>query len=73
MFLLRVLWFLFVYFFVYLAIGTVITGLCIAILGDDADKYENWVITFSILAWPVMLAMIIFGLLTGIAIKIGKK
>ena len=65
----RVLWFV----FVYLTAGTVITGLCIAILGDDANKYDNKVITVSILVWPVMLAMIVFGLLTGIAIRIGKK
>ena len=65
----RVLWFV----FVYLTAGTVITGLCIAILGDDANKYENKVITFSILIWPVMLAMIVFGLLTGIAIKLGEN
>ena len=65
----RVLWFV----FVYLTAGTVITGLCIAIIGDDANKYENKVITFSILVWPVMLAMIVFGLLTGIAIKLGEN
>ena len=65
----RVLWFV----FVYLTAGTVITGLCIAILGNDANKYENKVITFSILVWPVMLAMIVFGLLTGIAIKLGEN
>ena len=65
----RVLWFV----FVYLTAGTVITGLCIAIIGDDANKYDNKVITFSILIWPVMLAMIIFGLLTGIAIKLGEN
>ena len=65
----RVLWFV----FVYLTAGTVITGLCVAIIGDDANKYENKVITFSILVWPVMLAMIVFGLLTGIAIKLGKN
>ena len=65
----RVLWFV----FVYLTAGTVITGLCIAIIGDDANKYENKVIAFSILIWPVMLAMIVFGLLTGIAIKLGEN
>ena len=65
----RVLWFV----FVYLTAGTVITGLCIAIIGDDANKYDNKVITFSILIWPVMLAMIVFGLLTGIAIKLGEN
>ena len=65
----RVLWFV----FVYLTAGTVITGLCIAILGDDANKYDNKVITLSILVWPVMLAMIVFGLLTGIAIKLGEN
>ena len=65
----RVLWFV----FVYLTAGTVITGLCIAIIGDDANKYDNKVITFSILVWPVMLAMIVFGLLTGIAIKLGEN
>ena len=65
----RVLWFI----FVYLTAGTVITGLCIAILGDDANKYDNKVITLSILVWPVMLAMIVFGLLTGIAIKLGEN
>ena len=65
----RVLWFV----FVYLTAGTVITSLCIAIIGDDANKYENKVITFSILVWPVMLAMIVFGLLTGIAIKLGEN
>ena len=65
----RVLWFV----FVYLTAGTVITSLCIAIIGNDANKYDNKVITFSILVWPVMLAMIVFGLLTGIAIKFGKN
>ena len=65
----RVLWFV----FVYLTAGTVITSLCIAILGNDANKYDNKVITFSILVWPVMLAMIVFGLLTGIAIKLGEN
>ena len=65
----RVLWFV----FVYLTAGTVITGLCIAIIGDDANKYDNKVITLSILVWPVMLAMIVFGLLTGIAIKLGEN
>ena len=65
----RVLWFV----FVYLTAGTVITSLCIAIIGDDANKYDNKVITFSILVWPVMLAMIVFGLLTGIAIKLGEN
>ena len=65
----RVLWFV----FVYLTAGTVITGLCIAIIGDDANKYDNKVITFSILVWPFMLAMIVFGLLTGIAIKLGEN
>ena len=65
----RVLWFV----FVYLTAGTVITSLCIAIIGDDANKYDNKVITLSILVWPVMLAMIVFGLLTGIAIKLGEN
>ena len=65
----RVLWFV----FVYLTAGTVITSLCIAIIGDDANKYDNKVITVSILVWPVMLAMIVFGLLTGIAIKLGEN
>ena len=65
----RVLWFV----FVYLTAGTVITGLCVAIIGDDANKYDNKVITLSILIWPVMLAMIVFGLLTGIAIKLGEN
>ena len=65
----RVLWFA----FVYLTAGTVITGLCIAILGNDANKYDNKVITCSILIWPVILAMIVFGLLTGIAIKLGEN
>ena len=65
----RVLWFV----FVYLTAGTVITGMCIAIIGDDANKYDNKVITVSILVWPVMLAMIVFGLLTGIAIKLGEN
>ena len=65
----RILWFV----FVYLVAGTVIAGVCIAILGDDADKYENNVIALSILIWPVMLVIIVFGVLTGIAIRIGKK
>ena len=65
----RVLWFV----FMYLVAGTVIAGVCIAILGDDADKYENKVITLAILIWPVMLVIIVFGVLTGIAIRIGKK
>ena len=65
----RILWFV----FVYLVAGTVIAGVCVAILGDDADKYENNVIALAILIWPVMLVMIVFGILTGIAIRIGKK
>ena len=65
----RVLWFV----FMYLVAGTVIAGVCIAILGDDADKYENNVIALAILIWPVMLVIIVFGVLTGIAIRIGKK
>ena len=65
----RVLWFV----FMYLVAGTVITGVCIAILGDDADRYENKVITAAILIWPVILVIIVFGVLTGIAIRIGKK
>ena len=65
----RILWFV----FVYLVAGTVIAGVCIAILGDDADKYENNVIALAILIWPVMLVIIVFGVLTGIAIRIGKK
>ena len=65
----RILWFV----FMYLVAGTVIAGVCIAILGDDADKYENNVIALAILIWPVILVMIVFGILTGIAIRIGKK
>lgn len=65
----RILWFV----FMYLVAGTVITGVCIAILGDDADRYENEVIALAILIWPVILVMLIFGILTGIAIRIGKK
>ena len=65
----RVLWFV----FGYLVAGTVIAGVCIAILGDDADRYEDKVITLAILIWRVMLVMIVFGILTGIAIRIGKK
>ena len=65
----RVLWFV----FMYLVAGTVIAGVCIAILGDDAGRYENKVITLAILIWPVMLVIIVFGVLTGIAIRIGKK
>ena len=65
----RILWFV----FMYLVAGTVIAGVCVAILGDDADKYENNVIALAILIWPVMLVMIVFGMLTGIAIRIGKK
>ena len=65
----RILWFV----FMYLVAGTVIAGVCIAILGDDADKYENNVIALAILIWPVMLVVIVFGVLTGIAIRIGKK
>lgn len=57
----------------YLVAGTVIAGVCVAILGDDADRYENKVITLAILIWPVMLVILIFGILTGIAIRIGKK
>ena len=41
----RVLWFV----FMYLVAGTVIAGVCIAILGDDADRYENNVIALAIL------------------------
>ena len=65
----RILWFV----FMYLVAGTVIAGVCVAILGDDADKYENSVIGLVILIWPVMLVILVFGMLTGIAIKIGKK
>ena len=65
----RILWFV----FMYLVAGTVIAGVCIAILGDDAYRYENKVITLAILIWPVMLVIIVFGVLTGIAIRIGKK
>ena len=65
----RVLWLV----FMYLVSGTVIAGVCIAILGDDADKYENKVVALAILIWPVMLVIIVFGVLTGIAIRIGKK
>lgn len=65
----RILWFV----FMYLVAGTVIAGVCIAILGDDADKYEYNVIALVILIWPIALAIIVFGLLTGIAIRIGKK
>ena len=65
----RILWFV----FMYLVAGTVIAGVCIAILGDDADRYENNVIALAILIWPVMLVVIVFGILTGIAIRIGKK
>ena len=65
----RVLWFV----FMYLVAGTVIAGVCVAILGDDADKYENNVIALAILIWPVMIVIIVFGVLTGIAIRIGKK
>ena len=66
---LRILWFV----FMYLVAGTVIAGVCVAILGDDADRYENNVIALAILIWPVMLVIIVFGILTGIAIRIGKK
>ena len=65
----RILWFV----FMYLVAGTVIAGVCVAILGDDADKYEYNVIALVILIWPVVLAVIVFGMLTGIAIRIGKK
>lgn len=65
----RILWFV----FLYLVAGTVIAGVCVAILGDDADKYENSVIGLVILIWPVMLVILVFGMLTGIAIRIGKK
>lgn len=65
----RILWFV----FMYLVAGTVIAGVCIAILGDDADKYDNIVFIFVILIWPVMLVILVFGMLTGIAIRIGKK
>lgn len=65
----RILWFVFMYF----VAGTVIAGVCVAILGDDADKYEYNVIALVILIWPIALAIIVFGLLTGIAIRIGKK
>ena len=65
----RILWFV----FMYLVAGTVIAGACVAILGDDADKYENKVVTLAILIWPVMLVIIVFGVLTRIAIRIGKK
>ena len=65
----RILWFV----FMYLVAGTVIAGVCIAILGDDADKYENKAVTLAILIWPVMLVIIVLGVLTGIAIRIGKK
>ena len=65
----RILWFV----FMYLVAGTVIAGVCVAVLGDDADRYENNVIALAILIWPVMLVIIVFGVLTGIAIRIGKK
>ena len=65
----RILWFV----FMYSVAGAVIAGVCVAILGDDADKYENNVIALAILIWPVMLVIIVFGVLTGIAIRIGKK
>ena len=65
----RILWFV----FMYLVAGTVIAGVCVAILGDDADRYENNVIALAILIWPVMIVIIVFGILTGIAIRIGKK
>lgn len=65
----RILWFV----FMYLVAGTVIAGVCVAILGDDADKYEYNVIALVILIWPVVLSVIVFGMLTGIAIRIGKK
>lgn len=65
----RILWFV----FMYLVAGTVIAGVCVAILGDDADKYEYNVIALVILIWPIVLAIIVFSMLTGIAIRIGKK
>ena len=65
----RILWFV----FMYLVAGTVIAGVCVAILGEDADKYKNNVIALAILIWPVMLVIIVFCILTGIAIRIGKK
>lgn len=65
----KIMWFV----FMYLVAGTVIAGVCVAILGDDADKYEGNVIAIAILIWPVMLVVLILGLLTGIAIRIGKK
>lgn len=65
----RILWFV----FMYLVAGTVIAGVYIAILGDVADKYDNIVFIFVILIWPVMLVILVFGMLTEIAIRIGKK
>ena len=59
--------------FMYLVSETVIAGVCFSILGDDADKYENKVVALAILIWPVMLVIIVFGVLTGIAIRIVKK
>lgn len=65
----KIMWFV----FMYLVAGTVMAGVCIAILGDDADRYEGNVIAIAILIWPVMLVVLILGVLTGIAIRIGKK
>ena len=50
-----------------------IAGGCGPNLGDDAAKYENKAVTIAILTWPVMLVILVFGVLTGIAIRIGKK
>lgn len=58
----------------YLLIGILLTGWCLRLIGEEkASKYEYSTITFVILLWPVIVCVIIAGIVTGLALKIGKK
>lgn len=58
----------------YLLVGILLTGLCLRLIGKEkADKYNYSTITYVILLWPVIVCVIIAGVITGLALKIGKK
>ena len=58
----------------YMLIGILLTGWCLRLIGEEkANKYEYSTITFVILLWPVIVCVIIAGIITGLALKIGKK
>ena len=65
----KVAWIVISIFFAYLAIGSLVTGLAIRIIGETDDE---GVTAALIVAWPILAVLLVVKIFVMLAINIGK-